>query len=104
MRLVFLAGSGVVTAMDLFLSDQCGSCGSLLRRESLLSKNLVSNRPRVDREPVVVKHLPKLRSAFGAEGQSHQAEHLCVAVLLDDVNALVMIDERFELFRERIGA
>ena len=62
--------------------------------DAFLRENLVGNRPGVHGEPVVMQHLPELGSSLRAQGQPHQAQHLPVAVLLDDVDALVMIDER----------
>ena len=56
----------------------------------------------VDRQAVVVQHAAQLASvASGVQLELQQLQHLRVAVLLDDVDALVRVDERVELVGER---
>ena len=69
---------------------------------SLLRKDVVGDRSGIDRQAVVMKDLPQLGSALGAQREPHQAQHLRVPILFDDIDALVMIDEGFELLGERI--
>ena len=58
-----------------------------------LREDVVGDRPRVDRQAAVVQHASQLRDALGGELEAHQRQHLRVAVLLDDVDALVAVDE-----------
>ncbi len=44
------------------------------------------------------------RGEFGFEIELEQAEHLRVAILFDDVDAIVLLDEFVDFAGERIGA
>jgi hypothetical protein len=49
-----------------------------------------------------VQHAPQFRDAPRPAARLQQPEHLGVAVLLDDVDPLVAVDERLDLGGERI--
>ena len=44
------------------------------------------------------------RGQLGLEIELEQREHLRVAVLLDEINTVVLFDELVHLARERVGA
>src|SRR3954471_16375504 len=119
-RFIFLGGSGVTTDIQssfiparrappplgpraLFrVSDERGGHARLLI-DTLLRENFVGDRSRVDWQSVVVQNLAQLGAPFGAQRQPHQAQHLGIAVLFDDVDALMVIDESLEFLGERTG-
>src|SRR6266498_3868093 len=78
-------------------THECRGNGRLARRrirlDALLREDVVGNRTRVDRQAVVVQDLSQLRDSLRTELQAHETQHLGITVLLDDVDALVAVDE-----------
>ncbi len=60
-------------------------------------------RAGVDGQPVVVKNAAQLDHLVGRKIELQQAGQLCIAILLDHVDALVRGHEVVNLVRERIG-
>src|SRR5262249_48788761 len=71
--------------------------------EPFLRQDIVRDAPSVNRQTAVVKNASKLRDLLWHRLEFDQLEHLSVAVLLDDVDALVRVYEGAELVGERIG-
>ena len=61
--------------------------------EAFLRQDVVAHAPRVDRQPVVVQHAAQLGAALRRQLELQQHRQLGIAVLLDDVDALVRVDE-----------
>ena len=79
-------------------------CGRFLRHfEPFLRQHVVGDAAGVDRQAVVVQHAAQLRLPLRRQLELHQLQQLRVAVLLDDVDALVRVDERAQLVVERIA-
>ena len=62
--------------------------------EAFLRQHIVGDAAGVDRQAVVVQHAAQLRDALGDSSRRISCSELRVAVLLDDVDALVRVDER----------
>ncbi len=71
---------------------------------ALHAGQFVGDRARIERQAVEMGDAAQARDQFRLQVELEQAEHLRVAVLLDDVDALVLRDEVVNLTRERIGA
>src|SRR5205814_9259797 len=71
---------------------------------ALLLEQLVRQRSAVNRQAVVVLDAAQLRDLLRVAFELQQGPHLAVAVLIDDVDALVHVDEVEDLLRERIAA
>ena len=72
--------------------------------DSFLHDQFVGHAARIDRQAVVVPHTAQFGGIFGRQIELEQAQHLRIAVLLDDVNAVVRGDELVDLAREWIRA
>src|SRR5882762_703993 len=70
----------------------------------LLLQQFRRQRAAVDRQPVIVLDAPQLRDLLRVAFELDQAPHLPVAVLIDDVDAIVRVDEVEQLLRERVAA
>ena len=69
-----------------------GDVHCLLRPPSCAITSSVTNA-RVDRQPAVVRMLRSFAPAFRRQFQLASAGHLAVAVLFDDVDAVVLLEE-----------
>ena len=69
---------------------------------SLLAHDLVSHGARIQRQSAVIADAAQLGDIVRIELQAHQGQQLRVAVLVDDVDALVPADEIDQLVGERI--
>jgi hypothetical protein len=81
----------------------CGGVTGFRRLQSFLHEHIVGDRPRVDRQAVVVEHAPAAAREIGRQVHLDEGQHLRVAVLLDHVDALVTGDELRQLRREGVG-
>src|SRR5689334_18848293 len=86
MRLVFGALAGVVAI--LLLRVPCGR----KRAARFHRHQLVGDTARVERQAVDVGDGAIFRYEFRRKLDLEQAEHLAIAILLDDVNAVVRAD------------
>jgi hypothetical protein len=70
---------------------------------ALHGAEFVGDGARIERQPVEWLMLRSRVSQLRFQVQLEQAEHLRVAVLLDHIDALVLLDEFVHFARERIG-
>src|SRR5512146_372547 len=70
----------------------------------LLARDVVGNRAGVYGQSVVVTHAAQLSSLLVGQIQREKLEHLAVTILVNDVNAIVLLDELVHFASEWIGA
>src|SRR3984957_4809965 len=71
---------------------------------ALHAAEFVGDGARIERQSVEVRQAAQARNEFRFQIEFEQAEHLRVAVLLDDVNAVVLLDEVVNLAGEWVSA
>src|SRR6185437_9322372 len=70
---------------------------------ALLRNDSVGDGARVNRQPVVMDHAAQLRYLFCGDIELDELEHLCVAILLHHVNAIMIFDEVVHVLSEGIS-
>src|ERR1700675_3104971 len=70
---------------------------------ALHGAEFVSDGARIERQSVEMADAAQTRSKFWFEVELEQTQHLCVAILLDDVDAIVLFDEFMNLAGKRIS-
>src|SRR3984893_3193318 len=83
--------------------DSLSWAAALLSRSfPLLVYNVIGDGPRIQRQATVIFHASQFRNIGGVKFKTHQPQHLRIAVLLHDINALVAADEIQQVLRKRI--
>src|SRR3990172_9493625 len=105
MRFTFFGDAGSSTIVPVF-SIRHFQSSSRARGFPLLREDLLGHEAGVDGKPAVVEDAPELFYLARELGprrelETHELEHLPVAVLLDEVDALVASDEGREVRVER---
>src|ERR1700685_4678670 len=93
MRLVFGPGAELGSAV-----------GVVTMLFALHAAEFVGDGARIERQSVEVRQTAQARGKLRFQIEFEQTEHLCVAVLFDYINAVVLLNEIVHLARERIRA
>src|SRR3984957_7482468 len=70
---------------------------------ALHGAEFVGDGARIERQSVEMADAAQTRGHFWFEVELEQTQHLCVAILLDDVDAIVLFDEFMNLAGKRIS-
>src|SRR5215469_1085191 len=81
-----------------------GAVGVVAILLALHGHEFVGHRARVERQAVDMRDAAQASGQRGLDVELEQAEHLGVAVLLDDVDGVVLLDEVVHLAGEGVGA